>query len=118
MGEVERLYGVLDTRLADREYLVGEQYSIADIANFAIVDVGPTAGVDPSQFPNLERWWSKIAGRPAVQKGSIVPFPLPLLGAAYRQRLEDEPEFKEKEEELFERVDAAKKQYGYKYSSP
>lgn len=34
VGETERLYGVLDIRLKGREYLVGDKYSIADIANF------------------------------------------------------------------------------------
>ena len=118
VGEVERLYGILDARLADSEYLVGNRFSIADIANFAVVDVGPTAGVDRSQFPNLYRWWKAIASRPAVQRGSSVPFPNPFLGAAYLDRFNDELGFKEKEDELFLNIKKAKEQYGYKYASP
>ena len=118
VGEVERLYGVLDTFLKDREYLVCGKFSIADIANFAVVDVGPAVGVDRTQFPNLHRWWKNIASRPAVQRGSVVPFANPLLGATYMRRLVDEPEFKKEEDKLFGDIHRAKEQYGYKYSSP
>lgn len=118
VGELERLYGVLDAWLADHEYLVGNRYSIADIAVFAVVDVGPAAGIKRGQFPNLERWWSNISSRPAVQKGSTVPFPNPMLGATYQHRLSEDPEFKRQEDELFQAVKDAKERYEYKYSSP
>ena len=112
------MYGVLDTRLSTREYLVGERFSIADVANFAVVDVGPTAGIDRSKFPHLDRWWKVVAARPAVQRGSMVPFPNPMLGATYVQRLKDEPGFKEQEDEVFKKIEEAKSQYGYMYCSP
>lgn len=75
VGELERYYGVLDPQLAERECLVGERYPIADIANFAVADVGATAGVDRCIFQNQNRWWSKISSRPAVQRGSSNSFP-------------------------------------------
>ena len=112
------MYGILDTRLSTREYLVSDRFSIADIANFAVVDVGPTAGVDRSKFLHLDRWWKMVAARAAVQKGSTVPFPNPMLGATYVQRLKDEAGFEEQEEEVFKKIEDAKVQYGYKYSSP
>lgn len=118
MGEVERLYGVLDAYLQDKEYIVGGQYSIADMANFAMVDLAPTVGIDRARFLNLSRWHSNIGSRPAVQKGSSVPFLNPLLGAGYARRLVDEPGFKEREDELVQLIEKAKAQYGYKYSSP
>jgi len=121
VGETERLYGILDNRLKDRDYLVGPskgKYSIADIANFSWVNVSYFAGVDLSQFPNLERWWKQIAERPAVKKGIAVPSESKITNEAYLQRLKDEEGFKEDEDKLKELANKAKEQYGYKYSSP
>ena len=66
-GEAERLYGVLDRQLAERDYVAGE-YSIADIACFPWVRVAKGQGVDLSAFPNVSRWSERVAARPAAQK--------------------------------------------------
>ncbi|MFO1057556.1 MAG: glutathione S-transferase N-terminal domain-containing protein [Dongiaceae bacterium] len=66
--EAGRLYGVLDRRLADRDYLAGE-YSIADIACWPWMRYPDRQGVDPAGFPNFQRWFARIAERPAVQRG-------------------------------------------------
>lgn len=118
VGETERLYGILDNQLKENEYLVGNKYSIADIANFSWVNVAYFAGVDLDKFPNLKKWWERIEARPAVKKGTAVPSESQLVNAAYQQRLKNEPEFKQKEEELKELGNKAKEQYNYKYSSP
>ena len=67
-GESKRLFRVLDTHLADHEYLAGD-YSIADIANWAWVRTHRWSGVDVDDLPHLKRWLSAIRGRPAVQRG-------------------------------------------------
>ncbi|MEC3948100.1 glutathione S-transferase family protein [Sphingobium sp. HWE2-09] len=72
--ESQRLFGVMDARLADRDYLVGD-YSIADIACFPWVRGHDWAGVDMSGFSNLQRWFDRISARPAVQRGLLVPTP-------------------------------------------
>jgi len=121
VGETERLYGILDHQLADREYLVGPgkgKYSIADIANFSWVNVAYFAGVDLSKFPNLEKWWKRVHDRPAVRKGVAVPSESQITNAAYLRRMKDEPEFKEKEDSLKKLLDEAKAKYDYKYASP
>ena len=118
VGETERLYGILDSRLATRDYIVGDKYSIADIANFSWVNVAYFAGVKIDQFPNLYKWWERINARPAVQKGINIPNKPSITNAAYQQKLKDDPEFKQKDEELEEIGKKAKEQYGYKYSSP
>ncbi len=71
-GEVRRLFGVLDTRLADHEYLAGD-YSIADIANWAWVRTYRWSGVDTSGFEHLTRWKALLASRPACQRGIEIP---------------------------------------------
>ncbi|KAH8770626.1 glutathione S-transferase [Hyaloscypha finlandica] len=121
VGETERLYGVLDHQLQDREYLVGPgkgKYSIADIANFGWVNIAYFSGVDLSKFPNLEKWWKRVHDRPAVKKGTSVPTESKIANAAYQRRLKEEPEFKENEDKLKELGNKAKEQYGYKYASP
>ncbi|HEY8520160.1 MAG TPA: glutathione S-transferase N-terminal domain-containing protein [Gammaproteobacteria bacterium] len=69
-----RIYGVLDRRLADREFLV-DDYSIADIATWPWIARWEWQGIDWERFPNLKRWFVTIAGRPAVQRGYDVPRP-------------------------------------------
>lgn len=70
--EVRRLFEVLDTRLADHQYLAGD-YSIADIASFCWVRGHKWSGVELDGLPHLQRWKDEIAARPAVQKGLTVP---------------------------------------------
>ncbi|MES2128985.1 MAG: glutathione S-transferase N-terminal domain-containing protein [Pseudomonadota bacterium] len=71
-GECRRLFRVLDTRLADNEYLAGD-YSIADIANWAWVRTHKWSGVSVDGLPHLQRWIDAIRARPAVQKGLLMP---------------------------------------------
>ena len=66
-NEVNRLYGVLDIRLADRPYLAGE-YSIADMATYPWVRPYKNQGQDIAEFPNLEKWFQRMHDRPAVAK--------------------------------------------------
>ena len=67
-NEAGRIYGVLDGRLADREYLAGE-YSVADIATFPWLRPYERQGQTLSDFPNVERWFRAIEQRPAVERG-------------------------------------------------
>ncbi len=71
-NETRRLYGVLDQRLTDREFLV-DDYSIADIAHWCWARLHDWAGVDIDEFPHLQRWLDQIAARPAAAKGVQVP---------------------------------------------
>jgi len=117
-GETERLVGVLDNALKESEYLVGNKYSIADIASFGWVNVLGFSGVDLDAFPNLKAWWERIAARPAVQKGLAVPSKGSFGNDSYLQRLKDDEEFAKSEHELKELILSAKEKYGYKFSSP
>lgn len=74
--EVNRLYGVMDRRLTDREYLAGE-YSIADIAAWPWVVPWKTQGQNLDDFPHLKRWFLAIEARPAVERGRAVGRELP-----------------------------------------
>ncbi|MDM1707785.1 glutathione S-transferase family protein [Thiopseudomonas alkaliphila] len=70
--ETRRLYEVLNTRLAEVEYLAGS-YSIADIATYPWVALYDWAGVSIEGLPHLARWLQQITERPAVQKGLELP---------------------------------------------
>ena len=72
-NEVNRLFGVLDGRLRDHEFLAGD-YSIADIANWSWVRTHNWSGVTIDHLPHLQRWLDTVAARPAAQKGIAVPF--------------------------------------------
>lgn len=71
--EAKRLYGVLDKRLAEVEYVAGD-YSIADMALYPWTQRADWQGIDiAAEFPNVKRWADSLASRPAVQKGMLVP---------------------------------------------
>ncbi len=71
--ETLRLYSVLDSRLGVSEYLAGDEYTIADIANFSWVRSYAWAGLRSKEMPHLKRWLKTIKERPAVQRGVAVP---------------------------------------------
>jgi glutathione S-transferase len=70
--ETMRLFGVMDRRLEQEEFLAVE-YSIADIACWPWVMQHDWAGLDISHLPNLQRWLGNIGERPAVKRGAAVP---------------------------------------------
>jgi GST-like protein len=70
--EAQRLYGVLERRLEGREFLV-DDYSIADIATWPWISRFEWQENDLNKFPNVKRWYTTIAKRPAVQRGYKVP---------------------------------------------
>jgi GST-like protein len=69
--EVNRLFGVLNTRLTSRDFLAG-RYSIADIASFGWVKLAERMGQKLSDFPRLQRWFETIAARPAVKRALAI----------------------------------------------
>jgi GSH-dependent disulfide-bond oxidoreductase len=69
--EAKRIYGVMDRRLKDHEYLAGD-YSIADIACWPWLRRPERQGVERADYPNLKRWFEAIGARPAVERGLSV----------------------------------------------
>jgi len=68
-NECNRLYGVMNRRLAKRPYLAGEEYTIADMAVVGWASRWKRQGQDPNEFPNVRRWLDTVRARPAVQRG-------------------------------------------------
>jgi GST-like protein len=66
-NEVNRLYGVLNRRLADRPYIAGD-YSIADMASYPWIVPYERQGQKLEDFPHLKRWFETVRGRPAVAR--------------------------------------------------
>ncbi|WP_274424818.1 glutathione S-transferase family protein [Chelativorans sp. YIM 93263] len=85
-NECNRLYGVMNKRLADREFLAGE-YSIADMASVGWVKSHEGQGQDLNDFPNLKRWFDTLMARPAVERGLAV-------GQEHRRNIADDDEAK------------------------
>ncbi len=67
-NETNRLYGVLNRRLADREFVAGE-YSIADMAIVGWAKMWERQGQDIEEFPHVKRWLETMLARPAVKRG-------------------------------------------------
>jgi glutathione S-transferase len=82
-NEVARLYGVLDRRLAGREFVAGE-YTIADMAIWPWIVPHKNQGIDLDRFPEVKRWFEAVGRRPAVQRGFKLGEELrrPVTGAA------------------------------------
>jgi GSH-dependent disulfide-bond oxidoreductase len=70
-NEMNRIYGVMNTRLKDRRFLAGD-YSIADIACVGWASRAERHGHDMSAFPNVRRWLEALLARPAVKRGLSV----------------------------------------------
>ena len=68
-NEYNRCLGVLERRLADRAFILGDEYSIADIISWPWVLIARPLGQDLGEFPNVARWRDAIKLRPAVQRG-------------------------------------------------
>lgn len=83
-NEVNRLYGVMNKRLSDREFLAGD-YSIADMACIGWVKPYRNQGQDLEDFPNLKRWFETIMARPGVVKALEV-------GQEHRRNLGEDKE--------------------------
>ena len=71
-NESRRLYGVLDKRLENEEYLAGE-YSIADMATYPWLCFADWCGVPCDDFKNLIRWMNLVGARPLVARGMNIP---------------------------------------------
>lgn len=68
-------FATLDQRLADRPWLAGEEYSIADIAGYGWMHIARLIGFDFSAYPRLSAWHLRMSQRPAVQRGVQLPEP-------------------------------------------
>ena len=70
LREAERHYEVLETHLEGRSFIVGDEYTIADVAAWGWIDKATVVlgeeGLEP--FPNLKRWFASIEARPAVAR--------------------------------------------------
>lgn len=66
--EADRTLKVLDTLLANRQFVAGEEYTIADIAHFGWLWRREFAGVSLENTPNVARWFDEMVNRPAVQR--------------------------------------------------
>lgn len=68
-------FATLDSRLAVHPYLAGEEYSIADIAQFGWTHIVRIIHFDFSAHAHLSAWHERVAARPAVQRGIVLPAP-------------------------------------------
>jgi len=89
-AEGRRLFEVMDTRLEHSEYLA-DDYSIADMANWAWVRTHNWSGISVEGLDNLGRWMGAVAQRPGVQRGIKVPVDIAQVMEAKRE--EDAEEF-------------------------
>ena len=91
-AEVERTLGVLDRHLADRDYVAGDSYSIADITHFGWLWRREFAGIELDAFPNVARWYERVAALlpcSAASPGSrrwCQPPELPCAGECHRPK--------------------------------
>lgn len=76
-NEGRRLFEVLNTQLAGREYLCDE-FSLADIANWCWVRIHEWSGISVTGLDNLNAWIARMEARPACQRGIVIPEPLVL----------------------------------------
>ncbi|CAJ2505318.1 Uu.00g127120.m01.CDS01 [Anthostomella pinea] len=121
VGESERLYGILDARLAERDFVAGPgrgKFSIADMSLLGWVNIATFSGLDMGMFPHVQKWLDRCMERPGVRKGFAVPNVSGLSNEKIAEVIESDPEQKKKTEEARKFLEEAKEKYGYKYLSP
>ena len=74
-NETRRLWGVMDKRLEDRDWLAADEFSIADIAVFPWAMRHEWQGVSLDEFPNMKRWYEIVESRPGVKRGLAAQVP-------------------------------------------
>ncbi len=84
-NETGRLYGVLNKRLADRKYVAGDFFSIADMAIWPWASLWEGQQQDLAQFPNMAAWLDRVGSRDGVVKGRAV-------AAEKRSNIQDDKE--------------------------
>ncbi|KAK4134817.1 glutathione S-transferase [Trichocladium antarcticum] len=119
VGETERLYGILDARLADRDYVAGPgargTYGIADVSLLGWANLSTFGGLGlAAQFPHVKAWLDRLLARPAVQRGLEIPGGPSRLSNAVLEGEGGEDAV----EEAGRVVREAKEKYGYQYASP
>jgi GST-like protein len=72
VNETRRLYGVLDRRLAGRDFIAGADYTIADMAAYPWIVPYEAQGMDLGDFPNLKSWFGRIGDRPSTRRAYAV----------------------------------------------
>ncbi|MCB1956268.1 MAG: glutathione S-transferase N-terminal domain-containing protein [Rhodocyclaceae bacterium] len=72
-NEARRLYGVLERHLDSRDWVAGDDYSIADIAIYPWIARHEWQQIDLADFPVVRAWFERVGARPAVQRGMGVP---------------------------------------------
>ena len=68
VAETARLYGVLDRRLHQAEFLAGETFSVADVAIYPWIVPHEWAGQSLDDYPAVQRWFEGVKARPATQR--------------------------------------------------
>jgi len=75
LRESRRLLSVLNHQLEGKEYIIGDEHTITDIAAFPwvrILDLYPLP-IELSDYPHVEKWYKKLSSRPAYSKGITIP---------------------------------------------
>lgn len=74
MDETKRLYSVLESRLSHADWLAGDKYTLADMANFTWVRAGPLIlDIDLSEWPGVDKWVKRIEARDAFKRAKDIP---------------------------------------------
>ena len=71
-NEAKRLYGVMDQRLGESQFIAGNSYTIADMAIWPWLRNWKAQGMNLGEYDNLTRWMREVGERPAVQRGILV----------------------------------------------
>ena len=74
-NETRRLWGVMDKRLDNRDWLAAEEFSIADIAVFPWAMRHEWQGISLDEFPNMKRWYETVESRTGVKRGLAAQVP-------------------------------------------
>jgi glutathione S-transferase len=77
LAKLARPLRVLDAHLADRQWLLGDRFTVADLNVATVMDLAPQCGIALSDWPRLQRWHGLALSRPAAADWQDVRFTIP-----------------------------------------
>ena len=77
LGKLQRPFKVLEAHLQDRDYLLGERFTVADLNVAIVMEFIPLAGINIDAFPRMRAWLSRCVERPAAADWKDVKFTIP-----------------------------------------
>lgn len=82
IGKLDRPFKVLEAHLAERAYVLGDRFTVADLNIATVMDLAPQCGISLDAWPRVNQWHQRCLARPAAADWKSVKFSIPRPASA------------------------------------